>query len=87
MQLSQSLWGMEGLNLPGAVERLADVVDPEDLAVGGIKEWHPEPVTEGRTALRHSLRVAFSLGQHSLGPRVTFLASTTPSTCPSSHSA
>ncbi len=34
--------GMETGNAAGAVERVADVVEPEDFAIGGIQEGHVE---------------------------------------------
>jgi len=39
--LHQRRGGVETVDLPRAAQRVADVVVPDDLAVGGVEEGHP----------------------------------------------
>src|ERR1035437_9165707 len=54
--------GVKVRNAAGAVQPVADVVEPDDLAVGGVEERNPVVVDVDR-AFRGALRVALGLGQ------------------------
>ncbi len=63
--LVQSLGRVESGDSPGAVQLVADVVEPDLLAVGRVQERHAELALVPRLLI-DALRVALSLGQDAL---------------------
>ena len=59
---------VERRHAPGTVQRVADIVEPEDFAVGRVQERHPEAAKVER-AVPDALRVPLRLGQHVLRPQ------------------
>ncbi len=66
-QLAEGGRRVEGGHPAGAVQRVTDVVEPDDLAVGGVKERDPEPLPVVDRVGHETAGVALRLRQHALG--------------------
>lgn len=76
-ELAQTTRRVEADDWTGAIQPFADVVEPDDLAIGRV-EKRTTAAIEVPPRLPKASRIPFSLGKDVLGAAGSFLASTKP---------